>query len=228
MIILPVITVDVLVYLRSVYFDYCFTCFTGDVLVYVRGQCVLGFSHNDVVRLFQSISIGEKVTIEVCRGYPLPHDHDTEIVTTVAVTSPQDTRIKNSPPAYPTVSRKSQKVLNNPDPTSLLPSATRPEVLRVNIAKGAMGFGFTIADSTYGQRVRQILDSDRCKTLKQGDILVEINHKNVKDMPHAEVVRVLKECPQGEEIVICVQRGGMLLPSKGRKPPAKSVSIILT
>ena len=64
---------------------------TGDVLVYVNDTCVLGFTHHDMVTMFQSISSGEAVNLEVCRGYPLPFDPDdpnTEIVTTVAVTSP--------------------------------------------------------------------------------------------------------------------------------------------
>jgi len=63
----------------------------GDVLVYVNDTCVLGFTHHDMVTMFQSISSGESVGLEVCRGYPLPFDPDdpnTEIVTTVAVTSP--------------------------------------------------------------------------------------------------------------------------------------------
>jgi hypothetical protein len=61
------------------------------VLVYVNGTCVLGFTHHDMVTMFQGIAPGELVTLDVCRGYPLPFDPDdpnTEIVTTVAVTSP--------------------------------------------------------------------------------------------------------------------------------------------
>ena len=52
---------------------------------------MLGFTHADMVSMFQSIQSGETVNLEVCRGYPLPFDPDdpnTEIVTTVAVTSP--------------------------------------------------------------------------------------------------------------------------------------------
>ena len=65
---------------------------TGDVLVYVNGTCVLGFTHHDMVTMFQGINPGEVVSLDVCRGYPLPFDPDdpiTEIVTTVAVTSPE-------------------------------------------------------------------------------------------------------------------------------------------
>lgn len=78
----------------------------------------------------------------------------------------------------------------------------------MNIVRGAMGFGFTIADSSYGQRVKQILDKTRCKNLMEGDVLLEINNNNVKDMSHAEVVQVLKDCPKGDETTIVVQRGG--------------------
>lgn len=46
----------------------------GDVIVYVNDTCVLGYTHNEIVRLFQSIGIGSTVTLEVCRGYPLPFD----------------------------------------------------------------------------------------------------------------------------------------------------------
>nr|CAD7456781.1 unnamed protein product [Timema tahoe] len=65
---------------------------TGDVLVCVNETCVLGFTHHDMVSVFQSITPGETVTLEVCRGYPLPfdpNDPNTEVVTTVAVTAPE-------------------------------------------------------------------------------------------------------------------------------------------
>lgn len=65
---------------------------TGDVLVRVNNQLVLGFTHSDVVSMFQTIKPGERVFLEVCRGYPLafdPNDPNTEIVTTVAVSMPK-------------------------------------------------------------------------------------------------------------------------------------------
>ena len=65
----------------------------GDVLVYVLEQCVLGYTHHDMVNMFQSIAPGQAVALEVCRGYPLPfdpNDPNTEIVTTVAVAQQPD------------------------------------------------------------------------------------------------------------------------------------------
>lgn len=64
----------------------------GDVLVRVDSQLVLGYTHSDVVSMFQTIKPGERVELEVCRGYPLafdPNDPNTEIVTTIAVSMPK-------------------------------------------------------------------------------------------------------------------------------------------
>lgn len=47
---------------------------TGDVLVYVDNECMLGASQDDACRIFRSIPVGETVTIQVCRGYPLMLD----------------------------------------------------------------------------------------------------------------------------------------------------------
>lgn len=52
---------------------------------------MLGFSHNEMVNIFKSIGSGETVSLEVCRGYPLPfdpNDPNTEVVTTIAVNAP--------------------------------------------------------------------------------------------------------------------------------------------
>jgi len=73
--------------------------FPGDVLVYVNDTCVLGFTHNEMVNVFKSIGSGETVTLEVCRGYPLPfdpNDPNTEVVTTIAVNAPGKTSANNS------------------------------------------------------------------------------------------------------------------------------------
>uniref|UniRef100_A0A6A7FVI1 Membrane-associated guanylate kinase, WW and PDZ domain-containing protein 3 n=1 Tax=Hirondellea gigas TaxID=1518452 RepID=A0A6A7FVI1_9CRUS len=227
---------------------------TGDVLVYVNNTCVLGYTHADVVNIFQNIEPGRQVYLEVCRGYPLPfdpNDPNTEIVTTVAVTAMDSRSAKslfgesyersrhNSSESLNTA--KSMPDLSNPDrvqqvprpgsadllssenydPASDIlefynPNMSKPEYLTINIVKGNMGFGFTIADSAHGQKVKKILDRARCKNLLEGDILVDINSINVKRMSHTEVVQVLKECTQGQEAIVMVERGGLNSPSKNR------------
>lgn len=179
--------------------------FSGDVLLRVNRECVLGYTHQNIFALFQTIPAGEVVQIEVCRGYPLPFDPadpNTEIVTTVAVSvantkpsschnvysfrndnyilpnrmtdgcakstdsmtravkSMPDLSLKISDNCHP--SRHNSANLLSPfsdNLPSLSPAnrnAVMPEFLTVEIVKGAAGFGFTIADSSYGQKVSYI------------------------------------------------------------------------
>ena len=216
------------------------------MLVYVNETCVLGFTHHDMVTMFQSISSGEGVGLEVCRGYPLPFDPDdpnTEIVTTVAVTSPDQNEWANELERQRITMgvNQSSDVQSMPDltaerhhhlhPTGVVRPGSAdllgdrfvdPATLKHNmsgdlsdhmtipITKGGMGFGFTIADSAFGQKVKKILDRPRCKNLQEGDILIEINNISVRGMSHSDVVQVLKDCARGQEANISIQRG--LLP----------------
>ncbi|CAB4058299.1 AIP3 [Lepeophtheirus salmonis] len=190
---------------------------TGDVLVYVNSTCVLGFTHHDMVTMFQSISTGDIVQLEICRGYPLPFDPDdpnTEIVTTVAVTSPEQGASTSGIANIAPRPGSADHFLGDIYPSSK--GGSNSDSMSVQITKGGMGFGFTIADSAYGQKVKKILDRARCKNLNEGDVLIEINDINVRNMTHSEVVQVLKNCSRGQEATITVQRG--LLSSKESSP----------
>uniref|UniRef100_A0A8D2QAZ9 Membrane associated guanylate kinase, WW and PDZ domain containing 1 n=1 Tax=Zonotrichia albicollis TaxID=44394 RepID=A0A8D2QAZ9_ZONAL len=209
---------------------------TGDVIVSVNDTCVLGHTHAQVVKIFQSIPIGASVDLELCRGYPLPFDPDdpnTSLVTSVAILD-KEPIIVNGQENYDSPASHSSKTgkvngtkearpsspaevsSNGPhgypnDTVSLASSiATQPELITVHIVKGPMGFGFTIADSPGGggQRVKQIVDSPRCRGLKEGDLIVEVNKKNVQSLTHNQVVDMLIECPKGSEVTLLVQRGG--------------------
>ena len=195
--------------------------------MYLNDTCVLGFTHHDMVTMFQSIASGESVGLEVCRGYPLPFDPDdpnTEIVTTVAVTSPDQNEWANELERQRVtlggVANQSSDVQSMPDLTAerhhhqsgiMRPGSADllgdrfvdPATLKHNmsggdlndmmtipITKGGMGFGFTIADSAFGQKVKKILDRPRCKNLQEGDILIEINNVSVRGMSHSDVVQV--------------------------------------
>ncbi|XP_062829866.1 membrane-associated guanylate kinase, WW and PDZ domain-containing protein 1 isoform X9 [Anolis carolinensis] len=218
---------------------------TGDVIVSVNDTCVLGHTHAQVVKIFQSIPIGASVDLELCRGYPLPFDPDdpnTSLVTSVAILDKEPIIVngqenydspashgsktgkvngmKEQRPSSPAeVSSNGSHVYPN-DTVSLASSiATQPELITVHIIKGPMGFGFTIADSPGGggQRVKQIVDSPRCRGLKEGDLIVEVNKKNVQNLTHNQVVDMLIECPKGSEVTLLVQRGGLPVPKKSPK-----------
>lgn len=80
----------------------------------------------------------------------------------------------------------------------------------VAVVRGPNGFGFTIADSPYGQRVKEIIDRNRCQGLSQGDVIIRINTTVVHNLDHAEVVEQLKACPKGQPTNFQVQRSGLL------------------
>lgn len=236
----------------------CFSLFilfsAGDVIVYINDVCVLGTTHADVVKLFQSVPIGQSVTLVLCRGYPLPYDPEeaanTNNNTTTTIMSPlgimeQRPIMVNGRAGYDNyldylsrtarfVTDPSQDQVNAqqllpphpgdthldgslppttgttpPDSVSMASSgATQGEMLTLTMVKGMDGFGFTIADSATGQRVKQVLEPLGCPGLCEGDLIVEINKQPVQGFTHTQVVELLKECAVGAETSLVVQRGG--------------------
>ncbi|XP_034097208.1 LOW QUALITY PROTEIN: membrane-associated guanylate kinase, WW and PDZ domain-containing protein 1 [Gymnodraco acuticeps] len=49
---------------------------TADILVFISGVCVLGFSHKEAVELLQAVPSGHSVDVEVTRGYPMLYTPD--------------------------------------------------------------------------------------------------------------------------------------------------------
>uniref|UniRef100_A0A8C4EVM5 Membrane-associated guanylate kinase, WW and PDZ domain-containing protein 1 n=1 Tax=Dicentrarchus labrax TaxID=13489 RepID=A0A8C4EVM5_DICLA len=206
---------------------------TGDVIVSVNDTIVLGYTHAQVVKIFQSIPIGSMVDLALCRGYPLPFDPDdpnTSLVTSVAILD-KEPIIVNGQETFDSPSNQAGPVNGMREPRPHSPSAevasngshgyssdvvtlassiaTQPELITIHMEKGDKGFGFTIADSLTGggQRVKQIVDYPRCRGLKEGDILMEVNKRNVQNMSHNQVVDLLSKCPRGSEVTMLVQRG---------------------
>ncbi|CAJ0601351.1 unnamed protein product [Cylicocyclus nassatus] len=76
----------------------------------------------------------------------------------------------------------------------------------IEIIKGKEGFGFTIADSATGQRVKKILYPEQCANLLEGDTIVELDGRNVRAIPHTQLVDMLRECPIGHRGRLVVRR----------------------
>lgn len=179
----------------------------GDVLVYVNNECVLGYTHQDVVEIFQSIPAGNNVELTVCRGYPLsidPNDPNIEIMSLPAINNPNNNNhVQQAPLASVDELSLSQKQIE-PDEYY----CEEYDVMYASIVKGPKGFGFTIADDSQmnHQKVKQILDKERCCNLAENDILLEINGQELRNLTHNQVVEVLKECVKGEETIIKLKR----------------------
>ncbi|KAM9320891.1 membrane-associated guanylate kinase, WW and PDZ domain-containing protein 3 [Gastrophryne carolinensis] len=210
----------------------------GDVIVDINGTCVLGHTHAEVVQMFQLIPINQFVNLTLCRGYPLPEDSDDTVDDIVSTAPPlingqmttqgenmgsQDLKSgvvvldQNGKPGHVLVNGR----LNGPSldiqdqRTSMASSGTSlPELVTIPLLKGPKGFGFAIADSSMGQKVKMILDSQWCPGLQKGDIIKEICHQNVQSLTHIQVVEVLKQFPVGAEVPLLVLRGGPPSPTK--------------
>lgn len=105
------------------------------------------------------------------------------------------------------------EVLSNNEPLSP-PKEDDFELISLSIVKGAKGFGFTISDGGPGfQRVKKILDFDRCGPLRQGDILAVVNGTDVSSLSHIQVVSIIKNHYQiGDAITLVVRRYNSKLP----------------
>ncbi|KAF4095166.1 hypothetical protein G5714_024244 [Onychostoma macrolepis] len=223
---------------------------TGDVIVYINDICVLGTTHADVVKLFQSVPIGQSVTLVLCRGYPLPYDPEDPSASSsmpplglvdhplllngrnnyenymeyMSLTGrlvpdhgegltphphPGDTHLDGSqPPSLTTPGPPPDDSVSMASSSGATAGAqVAPELLSLTITKGTEGFGFTIADSPTGQRVKQVLEPQGCPGLCEGDLMVEINQKGLQGLNHTQVVQLLKDCPVGTEATLVIQRG---------------------
>uniref|UniRef100_A0A8C2HB49 Membrane associated guanylate kinase, WW and PDZ domain containing 2b n=1 Tax=Cyprinus carpio TaxID=7962 RepID=A0A8C2HB49_CYPCA len=223
---------------------------TGDVIVYINDICVLGTTHADVVKVFQSVPIGQSVTLVLCRGYPLPYDPEDPSASSsrpplglvdhplllngrnnyenymeyMSLTGrlvpehgegftphphPGDTHLDGSqPPSLTTPGPPPDDSVSMASSSGATTGAqVAPELLSLTITKGTEGFGFTIADSPTGQRVKQVLEPQGCPGLCEGDLMVEINQKGLQGLNHTQVVQLLKDCPVGTEATLVIQRG---------------------
>lgn len=168
----------------------------GDILVYVNETNVLGFSHTDVVRIFQSLSVNDIIRLTVCRGYPLVVNFDDPQIDVVSVNG-----VHNSLPA---------NGLPNGGYTEYQPDSHHNSSIRfhtIKIRKGDSGFGFTVADSPLGQRVKAIVDKQRCQDLCENDLLLSINGQDLMGKQHADVVDVLVKCPKDADTTFIIRRG---------------------
>jgi hypothetical protein len=171
----------------------------GDVLVYVNNICVLGYTHQDVVDIFKSIPVGNWVDLSVYRGHPLSIDLDDpniQIMPLQAINNPNVSMSSNRAPivSFDSVNDVSEDYIEE-------------EVL-VIIVKGSNGFGFTIGDdaeSSY-QRIKQIVNRDRCANLNENDLLFKINDYDLTNLNHSQVVEILKSCTCGQETKFKLKR----------------------
>ncbi len=156
----------------------------------------MGYSHTDVVRIFQSLSINDIIRLTVCRGYPLTVNFDDPQIDVVSVNGINNSGSINNLPngGYTEYQPESQPNVS-------------PRIYSIKIRKGDSGFGFTVADSPSGQRVKAIVDKQRCQDLCENDLLLSINGQDLLGKHHADVVDILIKCSKDIETIFVIRRG---------------------
>ncbi|CAF0822711.1 unnamed protein product [Adineta steineri] len=158
----------------------------GDILVYINDSNVMGYSHTEVVKIFQALSIGDSIHLTVCRGYPLAVNFDDPQIDVVSL---------NGVHHLPNGGYKEYQPDNH----------SRTFVTKIR--KGDHGFGFTVADSPLGQRIKAIVDRQRCQNLCENDLLLSINGQDLSGKQHGDIVEMLMRCPMDTETTFVIRRG---------------------
>uniref|UniRef100_A0A915PF53 Uncharacterized protein n=1 Tax=Setaria digitata TaxID=48799 RepID=A0A915PF53_9BILA len=158
----------------------------GDVLVYVNSECVLGASQAHACLIFQSIGVGELVTLQICRGYPLLFDPTNKIVT------------EN---AYLTRSDDEKEIIINKGSDGF--GFTIFESMQ----------GQRVKKILYPERCENLLEGDTLlemrTTYPHGSPSCPMGEErvtNFRGMPHHELVSILRDCPVGFWAKLAVRR----------------------
>ncbi|KAL5109735.1 Membrane-associated guanylate kinase WW and PDZ domain-containing protein 3 [Taenia crassiceps] len=192
------------------------TLAVGNVLVSANGINVLGFSHDQIVTLFQSIPVGGTVTLTVSQGYSFASagvKPSHQLATARNKSTVAERSVPFAPPELcirrlntsPTISQLSGEAEEEAPSMALKSGAGAGAVVTAPVAvtKQTNGFGFTLADQVGGQRVKEVLEPTG---LRVGDVILEVNGKWVKEASHLEVVQLLKTCPIGKTTNFLIQR----------------------
>ena len=143
--------------------------------------------------------MNEVIRLTVCRGYPLVVNFDDPQIDVVSLNG-----VHNSLPTNNLPNGGYTEYQPETHPTS------SPRIYSIKIRKGDNGFGFTVADSPLGQRVKAIVDRQRCQDLCENDLLLSINGQDLTGRQHADVVDVLVRCSKDMETLFVIRRGRSL------------------
>ncbi|VDN08054.1 unnamed protein product [Thelazia callipaeda] len=158
----------------------------GDVLVYVNSECMLGATQAHACLVFQSINVGELVTLQICRGYALHFDPSDKIVT-------ENAYITRSDDEREIIIRKD----NNGFGFTFFDSIQGQRVKKIlcpekceNLLEG---------DTLLEMRTTYPYEST-------GISMGEERVTNFRGMPHHELISILNDCPIGFWAKLLVRR----------------------
>ncbi|KAH0513684.1 Membrane-associated guanylate kinase, WW and PDZ domain-containing protein 2 [Microtus ochrogaster] len=176
----------------------------GDELVYVDGIPVAGKTHRYVIDLMHHAARNGQVNLTVrrkvpCGGEPCPENGRSPGSVSTHHSSPRSdyATYANSNHAAPS---------SNASPPEGFASHSLQTSDVVIHRKENEGFGFVIISSlnrpesgttiTVPHKIGRIIDgspADRCAKLKVGDRILAVNGQSIVNMPHADIVKLVKD-----------------------------------
>lgn len=170
----------------------------GDILLSAMGFSVAGMSHTDVAILFSTFAVGDRVRLTFARSHYVV---DENVVPDEYIISGTNGDLQIA------VNANSYNYLNHTmNPTQNIYVDQQFDLINVKIKRGDQGFGFTINNSSSGQKIGQIHKHEQCNDLRKGDTLISLDGQDLTRLTHEEVVERLKCCPPNQEVTLVVKR----------------------
>ncbi|XP_077120809.1 membrane-associated guanylate kinase, WW and PDZ domain-containing protein 2 isoform X11 [Ranitomeya variabilis] len=196
----------------------------GDELVYVDGIPVAGKTHRYVIDLMHNAARNGQVNLTVRRkvlsiGDTCPENGRSPGSVSTHHSSPR------SDSAYPNSNHTAQS--NTSPPEGFSQSSQSSDVIIHR--KENEGFGFVIISSlnrpesgatiAVPHKIGRIIEgspADRCGKLKVGDRILAVNSQSIINMPHADIVKLIKDA--GLSVTLCI------IPQEELNSPASAPS----
>ncbi|XP_072257836.1 membrane-associated guanylate kinase, WW and PDZ domain-containing protein 2 isoform X6 [Pyxicephalus adspersus] len=197
----------------------------GDELLYVDGIPVAGKTHRYVIDLMHNAARNGQVNLTVRRKVLSIGDNCPE-----NGRSPGSVSTHHSSPrsdsAYPNSNHTTQSYTSPPEGFTSQNSQSSDVVIH---RKENEGFGFVIISSlnrpesgatiAVPHKIGRIIEgspADRCGKLKVGDRILAVNSQSIINMPHADIVKLIKDA--GLSVTLCI------VPQEDLNSPASAPS----
>ncbi|XP_069834297.1 membrane-associated guanylate kinase, WW and PDZ domain-containing protein 2 isoform X4 [Dendropsophus ebraccatus] len=196
----------------------------GDELLYVDGIPVAGKTHRYVIDLMHNAARNGQVNLTVRRkvlsiGDTCPENGRSPGSVSTHHSSPR------SDSAYPNSNHTAQSNASPPEGLSQNSQSSDVVIHR----KENEGFGFVIISSlnrpesgatiAVPHKIGRIIEgspADRCGKLKVGDRILAVNSQSIINMPHADIVKLIKDA--GLSVTLCI------IPQEELNSPASAPS----
>ena len=150
----------------------------------------MGYSHTDVVRIFQSLSVNDLIRLTVCRGYPLAVNFDDPQIDVVSLNGVHNSiRIIYLMVVIQNINRIFMKMHLH-------------VYIQLKFEKVIMVLVLLLLIVHLDNELKLLLIDNVVKILCENDLLLSINGQDLAGKQHADVVDILVKCSKDIETII--------------------------